>query len=57
MKESMKLSRKMQLQVDSKIRHALATSQPLMIPRIVTTETQPRPAPDQADGNGTGHSQ
>jgi hypothetical protein len=56
MKESMKLSRKMQLQVDSKIRHALATSQPLMIPRIAATEMHPRPALDKADGNGTGHS-
>jgi hypothetical protein len=56
MKETMKLSRKMQLHVDSRIRHSLATSQPLRIPRIVTTETQPRPGLDNANGNGTGHS-
>jgi hypothetical protein len=56
MKESMKLSRKMQLQVDSKIRHALATSQHLMIPRIAATQTQPRPEMDKADGNDAGHS-
>jgi hypothetical protein len=52
----MKFSRKMQLQVDSKIRHVLATSQHLMIPRIATAETHARPSLDKADGNGTGHS-
>jgi len=58
MKETMKLSRKMQLQVDSKIRHALATSQPLMmIPRPTIAKIQPRPESDKVDGNGTGHSE
>jgi len=52
----MKLSRKLQLQVDSKIRHTLATSQHLMIPRSPTTGTHPKPEPGKADGNDTGHS-
>jgi len=54
--ESMKFSRKMQLQLDSKIRHAMATSQLLVIKRSSTTETHPRPEMDKADGNGADHS-
>jgi hypothetical protein len=47
----MKLSRKMQLQVDSKIRHSMATSQPLVMKRSLTTESQPKPESGKADGN------
>jgi hypothetical protein len=54
--KSMKFSRKMQLQLDSKIRHAMATSQLLVGKRSSATETHPRPEMDKADGNGAGHS-
>jgi len=52
----MKLSRKMQLQVDSKIRHSMATTQLLVMRRSSATGTHPRPELDKADGNDTGHS-
>jgi hypothetical protein len=57
MKESMKLSRKMQFQVESKIRHALATSQPLKIPRPSIAKIQPKAVEDGDDGTDTDHSQ
>jgi hypothetical protein len=56
MKATVKLTRKLQLHIDSKIRHALATSQPLMIPQSSTTGTQPKPEADKANGNGADHS-
>jgi len=47
----MKLSRKMQQQVESKIRHSMATSQSLM-KRSSTTGTLPKPEFVRADGIG-----
>ena len=51
----MKLSRKMQLQVESKIRHSMATSQSLM-KRSATTGTLPKSELGKADGNDAGQS-
>jgi len=46
----MKISRKMQLQVEGKIRHGLATSALPIVERKSTTESHARPAPDKAGG-------
>jgi len=52
----MKISRKMQRQVEIKIRHAMATGQLPVMERNSTTGHYPRPDLDKADGNDTGHS-
>jgi hypothetical protein len=47
----MKLSRKMQSQIESKIRHSMVTSQ-LLIMKRSTTGTLPRPESDKVDNAG-----
>jgi hypothetical protein len=51
----MKTTRKMQVQFEGKIKHALAASQHLIIPRAATG-THARPAPHKADGNDSDQS-
>ena len=50
----MKISRKMQLQVEGKIRHGLATSALPIVERKSTSESHSRPMPDKAGGADMG---
>jgi hypothetical protein len=54
--DGMRISRKMQRQVEIKIRHAMATGQLPVVERNSTTGNYPRPELDRADGNDAGHS-
>ena len=47
----MKISRKMQMQVEGKIRHGLATSSLPIVERKSATESHARPAPDKSSGS------
>jgi hypothetical protein len=46
----MKISRKMRLQVEGKIRHGLATSALPIVERNSATESNARPTPDKSGG-------
>ena len=46
----MKISRKMRLQVEGKIRHGLATSALPIVERNSATESHPRPGTEKAGG-------
>jgi len=48
----MKISRRMRMQVEGKIRHGLATSALPMAERTSTAESQVRPSPDKSGGAG-----
>jgi hypothetical protein len=52
----MKITRKMQRQVELKIRHAMATGQLPILERNSTTGNHPRQEFEKADGNDAGHS-
>lgn len=52
----MKVSRKMQIHVEAKIRHAIATGPLPFVERSSTTETQPRQESDKTHGSDTGQS-
>jgi hypothetical protein len=54
--DRIKIFRKMQRQVEIKIRHAVATGRLHNVEPSSTTGTHPRPELDKADGNGTGYS-
>ena len=48
----MKISRKMRLQVEGKIRHGLATSAIPIAERNSPAESHARPLPEKSDGTG-----
>lgn len=52
----MKITRKMQRQVELKIRHAMATGQLPIVERNSTAGNHQRQELEKADGNDTGHS-
>jgi len=53
---NMKVSRKMQIHVEAKIRHAIATGPLPFVERSSTAAAQPRQVLDKANGNDTSHS-
>ncbi|HEY0256858.1 MAG TPA: hypothetical protein VGC39_05390 [Candidatus Methylacidiphilales bacterium] len=52
----MKISRKLQRQVENKIRHAMATGKLHSFERSSAGESDPKLGFDKADGNGAGPS-
>jgi hypothetical protein len=52
----MKITRKMQRQVELKIRHAMATGQLPIVERNSLTGSHQRQELEKADGNDAGHS-
>jgi hypothetical protein len=51
----MKITRKLNRQVELKIRHAMATGKLHIVERHHTTESDHKLGLDKSDGNGAGH--